>query len=981
MSEVGSLHAIVSLTGLSNVSKQLKQVGDSFASTGKKVAGMGDRFKQSTNGMNAFGKSFNQGAKSIEAIEAQISNITGKIDSFKNATSGADSTTANAYVGAQNRLRAVSQEYSLLVSATRKFGSETAIRMVEAQKPMLDLQNKARGLQGEWMNLGLNTDKFNGDTNAMMRAIDDLGKKQKKVTDDIMKANQMGKVGIMQQAGSIMNLSTQASKISDAFRKAGGVMNMLSQPALGFANALNRVALKGSAAVLALKQLGPSANFKELQDRIGMINQGLMRASMVAIGGGLLSAFVYGNLAESAKDSDKEFAKMSETLTDVWKEALKPMVEAFADVGKAVMPVLITIGEMVVEFNKAHPTIAKIIQGFLMLIPALITILSPLAIGIGLFGGLQAMLSGLWMVIGPVITGLSAISGPVLIVAGVITALVAVGVLLYKNWDKISKWLGKVWDKIKEVAVNVFNGIIEFFKKWGLTILSVILGPIAMLGMLIYKNWDTIKQVAEKVWNAIVDVVKGVWESVSSFFSDLWNSVVSVFSTAWNSFVTVITAVFDAVKEVMSSAWDSVVEVFMVVWNGLVSFFTSLWNGVVTVFTTVWEVIKTVFVAVISVLMLAFLPLYNFFASIWNGMVTIVSIVMEAIKGWVLTAISVIVGYWEAFKAGVQAIWDFIMTSVISPIVDKIKTIIQTLVDKATTVMNTVKNAFATAWNAIMAVVNTVINVIKSIINTVVSFVQGVLTKVKTWFTLVWNAIKAVIGAVISTIKNVIGTIVTFVSGVLSKVKGFFSSVWNAIKSVVSSVINSIKDIIGKVSDKVSSVVNKVKDFFVNAFNSVKDKVGSAIDSVKDKISGIWDKAKDIAGKIKDVFSGIFKGIQLPSFSMGGWSVKDLPKMPKMSIKWHKNGGILDSTTLIGAGEAGAESIVPLSSQRRMAPFAKAVANFMPEENKGSGGKTGNITQHFHIDNGNNIDPKQLAREIRKVEEREDRASGRISFG
>ena len=73
--------------------------------------------------------------------------------------------------------------------------------------------------------------------------------------------------------------------------------------------------------------------------------------------------------------------------------------------------------------------------------------------------------------------------------------------------------------------------------------------------------------------------------------------------------------------------------------------------------------------------------------------------------------------------------------------------------------------------------------------------------------------------------------------------------------------------------------------------------------------------------------------IPLPHFAINppGWSIGDLMKgsIPSLSVEWHATGGIVDGATLIGAGEAGREAIVPLENRNAMQPFAAAVSDDM----------------------------------------------------
>ena len=105
---------------------------------------------------------------------------------------------------------------------------------------------------------------------------------------------------------------------------------------------------------------------------------------------------------------------------------------------------------------------------------------------IGVIGALVAAIAPLLMVLGKVAFSISsimslastlglsfsALAGPVGIVIGVIAALIAIGVLLYKNWDKIKATAKKLKDAVvatfqgmKDRVKNIFTGIKEAMTK------------------------------------------------------------------------------------------------------------------------------------------------------------------------------------------------------------------------------------------------------------------------------------------------------------------------------------------------------------------------------------------------------------------------------------------------------------------------------------------------------------------------------------
>jgi phage-related protein len=187
---------------------------------------------------------------------------------------------------------------------------------------------------------------------------------------------------------------------------------------------------------------------------------------------------------------NKEYAESFNGMKEKLREAFQPMVDVFTAVMPKIYDFISAIADMAIKFNEAHPTLAKIIQGFLMLLPAVTLLLSPLAVGIGLFGGLAASWAALAPLIMPLVAGIAAISGPVLLVTAGIVALTAAGVYLYRNWDTVKLKTTELWSKLGE-----FKGIA-----------TLILGPLGLIiraAVTMASNWDSTKSVWENVWNGI----------------------------------------------------------------------------------------------------------------------------------------------------------------------------------------------------------------------------------------------------------------------------------------------------------------------------------------------------------------------------------------------------------------------------------------------------------------------------------------------
>lgn len=618
-----------------------------------------------------------------------------------------------------------------------------------------------------------------------------------------------------------------------------------------------------------------------------------MEADVIASTGAIVDHMqnVEGASAEVAQNNKT----LASTMQGAWNEiqlAIKPVGDILKEVIVAVLPVVISmISKLSQVFTGLSPNMQKVVIAF----GAFLAVLPMILIAVG---GFISMIGTLVIGFGGITTGM----------AGVATA----GTKLITG--------------IKKIA-SAFRALSMLFMT---NPFMLIVTGIVVVAVLIYKYWDE-----------IVAYTKGIWSELSAWFAPYWESfkqlvsgVVDSIIAKWTEFKTGFMTILTSVGSFFSSVWEGMKSVFMTVFDFYVSYITTVFGIITSIIEGAWEVIKTIFMIALGLIVMLLAPLWNTFATGWNFIVEKATIAVNKIKQWISSMVTALMGYWNTFKTGVQAVWNFILSNVITPIVNRVKAIVTTLIAKATEVMNKVKAVFSAVWNYIYS---------------------------------------TVVAPVIAKIKSIVNSITAFIQSVLNRVKQLWSAVFSAIKALVTASINVVKSIIQSLVARAQSTGNGVKSAFSGAFDAVRNKVSSAIDAIKSKIEGIWTKAKGVASNIKSAFSNLFSAIKVPSFSMGGWKPADLPSLPKMSVKWHANGGILDSATFIGAGEAGAEAIVPLSSQRKMKPFAMAVGRFMGDGNRGNTSNNFNISELVVREDA---DIHRIARELYQLQKGRGRSHG-----
>lgn len=177
-----------------------------------------------------------------------------------------------------------------------------------------------------------------------------------------------------------------------------------------------------------------------------------------------------------------------------------------------------------------------------------------------------------------------------------------------------------------------------------------------------------------------------------------------------------------------------------------------------------------------------------------------------------------------------------------------------------------------------------------------------------------WDGMKADLSAFAGFFIDIWNSVSSKVMGVWNSLKSGALTVWSGIKDVISGVVGGIKFVIGGAVNGIISIWNGLKSLGATAakiFGNVKSAALHPVEALKNKIRSIIDAIKRFFH-----FSVPRPHIPLPHFSISpsGWRVGDLLKgsIPHLGLKWYKNGGIFDSASVIGVGEAGTEAVVPL---------------------------------------------------------------------
>lgn len=498
-----------------------------------------------------------------------------------------------------------------------------------------------------------------------------------------------------------------------------------------------------------------------------------------------------------------KIAQLQQTLTPLgiavegmknkWVGAFGPMIALFGQIMTPVVNFIGKIGEMVIKFNEAHPTITKLVSAFMILVPILTVILSPLAIGIGLWAGLGAAIAAAAPVMMPIVTGFAAILGTVALVAVGIVALGAAFYLLWTRSETFKTGVISAWNSIKAAALAVWDFIAPYIQQAISAVTTFVQAKLAQLQAFWTTNGASIMAAVSNVWNVVLTVIRAAMVVIVPIIQIAFMLVKSIIVSTWNAIKNVINGTIQVIM--------GIIQVFTGLFTGN---FSQMWAGVKQIFfgalTTLWGLINLYFIGkllgplrsfgtmAMGIIKGAWAFIKGIFTSAASGIATVIRMYFNMYRTIIMTVMN-------AIRTVVSAVWNALRSSV-SAAVGSIRASISSA-------FSTARSIVTNAMQAIKSVVTSVWNAVKSSVTSVLS---GILSSVKSTFSNMISAITSAMGKVGSSVKSGFDS-------ALSVIKGIGSSFYNAGRGLIEQMIGGISSMAGAISDKVSSVVGKVRDF------------------------------------------------------------------------------------------------------------------------------------------------------------------------
>lgn len=309
--------------------------------------------------------------------------------------------------------------------------------------------------------------------------------------------------------------------------------------------------------------------------------------------------------------------------SQVWRDfqaSLVPVGNILLGLAENILPKL---GGAIETMSGWFSGLSPVVQQIIVVIGIVVAAMGPLLIIIGQIISAVSAMMPLFATLAGVFTGIASVG--ILPIIAAIAALIAIGVLLYQNWEQVSAfaqqawaaivafitpaveavtafimekfeqvraWWNEIWPTLQQAFENIWNGILAFITPIIEGIVKVFEWAWPYIQNVIEIVWGVIKGVIDGALKVIMNIIgafanlftgnwKGLWNNIKGIVSGLLDIIGSVIGGAFKLIWNNIKFIGDLIYQTVKGAWDSIADISRSVWNGVSDFILGIWDGIV----------------------------------------------------------------------------------------------------------------------------------------------------------------------------------------------------------------------------------------------------------------------------------------------------------------------------------------------------------------------------------------------------------------
>lgn len=171
----------------------------------------------------------------------------------------------------------------------------------------------------------------------------------------------------------------------------------------------------------------------------------------------------------------------------------------------------------------------------------------------------------------------------------IIAAVIALAVIIYKNWDKIKAWTKEMVDKVKGFFEDMKKKITDAVNNVKDTVSNVWNN----IKTTVTNAANGVKTSAVNAWNGVKDATTKAFDAVKSTVTDKMNAVKKSFDDAGGGLKGIASATMTGIKEYYTLGFDALNKLTGGKLDGIKTAFTNAFSNVKTTVSSAWDSIKT----------------------------------------------------------------------------------------------------------------------------------------------------------------------------------------------------------------------------------------------------------------------------------------------------------------------------------------------------------------------------------------------------
>ncbi|PEM58599.1 phage tail protein [Bacillus toyonensis] len=804
----------------------------------------------------------------------------------------------NDFVRTTNR---TSREYRRSIENMGDANSEYSQRLRqlkaaqrEAMRPHIE---ELKRTKLAYLDAAMGMATYSGSAQDLISQINAIGAAEKAANDAMMANDVAAQASILQTIGMMNNMSTTSSKLTANLQRMGNPLYNLSRGTLMATNAMERLANRSSAAQLALEFLGPTANAKQLNDQIRIINQSIMGMTQAFLVVGVSAVLFYGKLHQANMEMNPKYAEAYKNMMESLTKALQPMRDAFAALMIPIFNFVNAMAKMVISFNEAHPALAKFIQGTMMLVPALTLLLLPLGAGMGLLMGYRAAFAALWMVIKPAVLVLAMASPVAWALAAAISGLAVGFAYAYKNiepfrnainnalntikafWqiisgnsdagnkllkslgfsketiqaindfvNKIKEALNKMKNAIIQAFHGDFSGLTEVFKTIFPSILAILIGGIPGL---IIGIGTMFARMTEATGVGGAQMVTKFGEILNNLVAGLTNFVTTQLPVFLEQGIKIITGIVQGITQALPQIVAAVLQIITTFVTGI----TTLLPQIITIGISLIQTLVTAIVTALPVIIEAAVQIINALVQgITQMLPMIIQSAIQVITMFIQTIIPMIP---MLIDAGIQ-----ILLSLVNGIIQMLPQLIEAAIQIFTTLLNTIVQNLPLIIDAGIKILNSLIEGIIQVLPQLIDAVMQIITKfteviiqnlpqiIESGIQILTKLIEGIIQVLPQIVDAVIKIINKFTEIIVQNLPQIINAGVQILTKLIDGIIQVLPQLVSAAIRLMAELLKAIIQHLPELLSAGVELIGALIDGIISLVGEVFSSGVEIGGQL-----------------------------------------------------------------------------------------------------------------------------------